>query len=85
MIVTGTVQGIGYRHGMVVAANGLGVTGWVRNRDDGSVEAVVQGNAEQLAAIINWARHGPAGANIEHVTVTPADGSFTDFAQLPTG
>jgi acylphosphatase len=69
---------------MVMAAQRLGVAGWVRNRRDGSVEAVVAGNAEQVAAMIDWARHGPAGAAVEHVAVELGSGEFSDFAQLPT-
>ena len=84
LIVTGYVQGIGYRYSMVMAAQRLGVTGWVRNRRDGSVEAMVAGDAEQVAAIIDWARHGPAGAAVEHVAVELGSGEFPGFEQLPT-
>ncbi len=84
LIVTGYVQGIGYRYGMVMAARSRGVTGWVRNRRDGSVEAMVCGDAEQIAAMIAWARRGPAGAEVEHVAVELGSGEFTDFVQAPS-
>lgn len=84
LLITGNVQGIGYRYSMVMAAHSRGVTGWVRNRRDGSVEAMVCGDAEQVAAMISWARHGPAGADVAHVAVELGAGSYTDFEQRPT-
>ena len=69
LIVTGAVQGVGYRHGMSREAQRLGISGWVRNRADGSVEALVGGGAEAVAAIIAWARRGPSGARVTHVAV----------------
>jgi len=84
LVITGYVQGVGYRYSMVMAARSLGVAGWVRNRRDGAVEAMVCGNGEQIAAIIAWARRGPAGADVEHVAVELGSGEFTDFEQRPT-
>jgi len=84
LIVTGYVQGIGYRYSMVMAARRLGITGWVRNRRDGSVEAMIAGDAEAVAAMIAWARHGPSGAEVEHVAVELGSGEFSDFEQRPT-
>ncbi len=84
LIITGYVQGIGYRYSMVMAARRLGVTGWVRNRRDGSVEAMVAGDAESVAAMIDWARHGPSGAEVEHVAVELGSGQFNDFTQEAT-
>jgi acylphosphatase len=84
ILVTGRVQGVGYRAAMAQAAAGLGVNGWVRNRRDGSVEAVVCGEAEAVAGIIAWARRGPDGARVEHVHVELAAGDFTGFELWPT-
>jgi acylphosphatase len=84
LVVTGLVQGVGYRYSMVVAARRLGITGWVRNRRDGSVEAMIAGDAEAVAGMIAWARHGPAGAEVAHVAVELGEGSFEDFQQRPT-
>lgn len=81
LVITGRVQGVWYRAGMAQAAQALGVTGWVRNRSDGSVEAMVAGNDEQVAAIINWARRGPPAAAVEHVAVELGSGTFAGFEQ----
>jgi acylphosphatase len=84
LTITGDVQGVGYRYSMVMAAHRFGVTGWVRNRSDGSVEAMVAGDAEAVAAMIAWSRHGPAGAEVGHVEVELGSGAFDDFRQHPT-
>ena len=84
LVITGTVQGVGYRYSMVMAARSRGVTGWVRNRRDGSVEAMVAGTAEQVAAMVAWARRGPAGADVAHVAVELGTGDYTDFEQRPS-
>ena len=84
LLITGYVQGVGYRYGMAMAAHSRGVTGWVRNRRDGSVEAMVCGTAEQVADMIAWARRGPAGAEVEHVAVELGSGEYADFEQRPT-
>jgi acylphosphatase len=68
---------------MVAKAQELGVTGWVRNCRNGSVEAIVSGTPEQVAAIMNWARQGPPGAQVDHVAVELARGEFADFTQAP--
>jgi len=84
LIITGRVQGVGFRASMAREAQRLGVTGWVRNRTDGSVEAVVAGASEQVAAIMNWARHGPPAARVDHVSVELGSGEFVGFEQRPT-
>jgi len=70
--ITGLVQGVGYRAAFQRRAQQLGLSGWVRNRRDGSVEALVDGDAAALAEIEAWARHGPAGARVQAVSVEPA-------------
>lgn len=84
LIVTGQVQGVGYRYGMTRKAQHLGITGWVRNRPDGSVEAVVAGHPEAIAAIIIWARRGPPGARVAHVAVELGEGAFAGFEARPS-
>ena len=85
--ITGRVQGVGYRATFARQALALGLSGWVRNRLDGSVEARVAGDAQALKRIIAWAKHGPAGAQVSSVAVTEIDdGVVTDgeFRILPT-
>jgi acylphosphatase len=68
--VHGRVQGVGYRHACVQQARALGVTGWVRNRTDGSVEAMLQGGSQQLARMCEWMRHEVPTARVERMDVT---------------
>jgi acylphosphatase len=85
LLITGLVQGVGYRAGFASRARALGLSGWVRNRFDGSVEAVVQGDDASVEQIIAWARRGPAGARVADVRVIEAaDQEPRDFSILPT-
>ena len=85
LIVTGLVQGVGYRFSMAQEAARLGVCGWVRNRRDGSVEAVVAGTSAAVAAIIVWARRGPSAARTDQIMIEmAAEISFAVFEQRPT-
>ncbi len=69
LIIRGRVQGVGYRWGMTQQAIRLGLRGWVRNRQDGCVEALIAGSAAAVAALLLWARSGPPGAEVEHIQV----------------
>ncbi len=82
--IRGRVQGVGYRAAMVQAARALGVTGWVRNRRDGSVEALVAGPADALDHLVAWAHRGPGSAGVTAVQVHPAQGAFDTFEARPT-
>ncbi|MGA8051211.1 MAG: acylphosphatase [Burkholderiales bacterium] len=86
--VGGRVQGVGYRDGLRLEAERLGVTGWVRNRADGTVEAVIQGRREALEALVQWARTGPPTAIVSGLTVRNAAGllprDHSGFKRLPT-
>lgn len=84
LVIVGRVQGVGYRQSMQRKAHALAVCGWVRNRLDGTVESVAQGDPEAVAALIAWARHGPRTAGVERVEVEPTEGSFAGFEIQPT-
>ena len=76
LVVRGRVQGVGYRFAMTEAALALGVAGWVRNRRDGTVEAVVQGDDASVERLLEWCRRGPPGA---HVTAIADRGASTSI------
>jgi len=86
--VTGRVQGVGFREALRAEALHLGVTGWVRNRRDGSVEAILQGGNEALQALIAWARRGPPAALVTSLQAEPAvgdlDRAYHGFERLPS-
>jgi acylphosphatase len=82
--IIGRVQGVGFRDFMQRRARALGVTGWVRNRMDGSVEAVVQGSTDAVDQMIALARQGPRSAHVTGVRVSDADGHFAAFEMRPT-
>lgn len=69
VLVTGRVQGIGYRAACADVANGLGVSGTVRNLEDGRVEVVVSGPAGAVNGLIDWCRRGPRGSRVDDVAV----------------
>jgi len=77
--VRGRVQGIGYREACVRRAMALGVTGWVRNRKDGSVEAMLQGSLEQLADMCAWLSEGMSAALVDELEVTEVQAPFPRF------
>lgn len=77
--IQGMVQGVGFRDFMQRRARALGVTGWVRNRMDGSVEAVVQGSADAVDQMTALARQGPRSAHVTGIRVSDADGEFAAF------
>lgn len=83
--IVGRVQGVGFRFYMQRKALELSVTGWVRNRPDSSVEALVQGSPDAVAAMIAWARRGPASAAVSEVRIAEGDGEYAEFMVLPTG
>ncbi|MFN7220011.1 MAG: acylphosphatase [Burkholderiales bacterium] len=85
LIITGRVQGVGYRDSMRMVAQALDVTGWVRNLADGSVEALVQGDPAAVEQIIGWCHNGPPGANVRYVDAKPIDSAqeYIAFSRIP--
>ena len=71
-VVSGRVQGVGFRWFVEREAATLGITGWVRNRDDGRVEVMATGTQEQLSALDARLREGPRAARVDEVAVSPA-------------
>ena len=69
LLVSGRVQGVWFRGSMQEEARRIGVSGWVRNLPDGSVEAEVEGERAAVDALVAWARGGPPGAHVEAVGV----------------
>ena len=84
--VRGRVQGVGYRMAMVEAARERGVSGWVRNRRDGTVEAVVQGDDASVGQMLEWCRRGPPGSRVSGLATCAleADPALSDFVLRPT-
>jgi len=66
--VRGVVQGVGFRHATVRCAHALGIRGWVANLEDGSVEVLAQGAANQIDRLLSWLRHGPPAAQVTELT-----------------
>ncbi len=84
LVIHGRVQGVGFRASLSREAQKAGVTGWVRNRREGTVEAMICGSDEAVAALIAWSRRGPPGARVDRVEVELGSGEFADFEQRPT-
>jgi acylphosphatase len=86
LVISGRVQGVGFREATVDAARAAGVAGWVRNRVDGTVEVLVQGSPDAVARLVAWCRRGPPLARVTGVDVaTPAaDASLEGFERRPT-
>ncbi|AZY50718.1 acylphosphatase [Bordetella avium] len=83
IIVHGKVQGVGYRHATVRRAHMLGVTGWVQNMENGTVQAMVQGSPDQVDHMLEWMRRGPPAASVTELESRREDGGrrFKHFAQ----
>lgn len=70
VIVSGEVQGVGYRYTLRLEARAAGVTGWVRNRRDGTVEAEIEGSADQVDTVLAWMAEGPPGSRVTGAELT---------------
>lgn len=81
VVVRGAVQGVGFRASTRARAVSLGLAGWVRNRGDGAVEAVFEGERDRVESMLDWCRRGPAGARVDGVEESweqpSGDGGFS--------
>ena len=89
LLIDGRVQGVGFRYSLRHQAQTLGLTGWVRNRSEGTVEALVHGKAEAIDKLTAWAYRGPPGARVDRVAfddrpTTVEERAWTDVIQRPT-
>ncbi|MDB5810147.1 MAG: acylphosphatase [Betaproteobacteria bacterium] len=84
LLVRGRVQGVGYRQFLHQTALVLGCAGWVRNRVDGTVEAVIHGAEDAVERLLAAARCGPRHSRVDSVEVTAAQDNYTRFEIRPT-
>jgi acylphosphatase len=84
--IRGRVQGVGYRDALRDEALRRGLAGWVRNRADGSVEALVQGAEAEVRELVAWAQRGPPAARVAaiHVEALGGEPTHTGFERRPT-
>jgi acylphosphatase len=69
VVISGRVQGVFFRTETAQRARSLSLVGWVRNRHEGTVEAVFEGPSERVDSMVQWCEHGPSGAAVEDVDV----------------
>jgi acylphosphatase len=86
LTISGRVQGVGYRDWAIRTGLRLGLTGWVRNRRDGAVEALIVGEEDAVGQMIEACRRGPSLAQVDEIDVEPVDLDILPdgFTQLPT-
>jgi acylphosphatase len=86
LIIHGRVQGVWFRGGAQSFADSKGVTGWVRNRPDGTVEAILEGDEQTVGEVVAWCRRGPPGARVDRVEVAwaPHSGEFERMIIAPS-
>jgi len=85
--INGMVQGVGYRASFAARAQALKLSGWVRNRADGSVEASIRGESAAIVGMVDWAWHGPASAQVRDIVISEINDALVlsgSFEILPT-
>jgi acylphosphatase len=82
LVITGVVQGVYYRVTARKVALNSGITGWIKNRPDGAVEALIEGNRDKILKFIDWCRQGPPAAQVSDVQVEWGDfkGEYQNFS-----
>lgn len=82
LYIEGMVQGVGYRAAFAAQAQALGISGWVRNRADGAVEATVDGEEQTLDQLIQWARRGPPAARVIEISITEVSNAHSSVGRM---
>ena len=80
--ISGNVQGVGFRASMRRRAKNNDVTGWVKNLEDGRVEAVLEGEEEDVAKVMDWTRKGPNIANVENIKLEEGEPEFLETFEV---
>ena len=81
-MISGNVQGVGFRASMRRRARNNDVTGWVKNLENGKVEAVLEGEEDNLAKIMEWARKGPNIANVENIELEEKEPEYIETFEI---
>lgn len=82
VLVEGRVQGVGFRWHMRLEARSLGLSGWVRNLDDGRVEAHIEGRRESADELLEWMASGPSGAAVESLEVDESTPTGSPYFEI---
>ena len=85
LVIHGRVQGVFFRESMRLQAVQLNVNGWARNQADGTVEAVIQGSADSVSKLLEWAQRGPPLAKVTRIDQDAASGEWMTFVIRPSG
>jgi len=81
-MISGNVQGVGFRASMRRRARNNDVTGWVKNLENGKVEAVLEGEKDSVAKIMEWARKGPSIANVENIELEEKEPEYIETFKI---
>ncbi|PSH00596.1 MAG: acylphosphatase [Nanohaloarchaea archaeon SW_7_46_7] len=82
LVISGNVQGVGFRASMRRRARNNDVTGWVKNLENGKVEAVLEGEEDNVAKIMEWARKGPNVANVENIELEEKQPEYIETFEI---
>ncbi len=80
LLITGSVQAVGFRYHAQKKAQQLGLTGFIKNQSDGSVYAQASGTQTKLDEFVNWCHHGSPQANVDSVSITPIESLSEDMS-----
>ena len=84
LVIHGRVQGVFFRESMRQQAVQFNITGWAQNRADGTVEAVIQGSADSVSKLLEWAQRGPPLAKVTRIDQDAASGEWITFEVRPS-